>query len=466
MRQQIVAHLRESSILIQKIDLLDVQTESLYRAATGGHCRVEAAPVRSRHAKGEAMSERDTRQVIEFDHHTSDFAANTYETLAETRGKCPLGFSEAHGGFWTVFRHATGMSVFRDHKHFATSKFVDEEGVLRGGLTVPTIESLDLIPGEIDPPEWNEYRRLLNPVFSPDAVDRLRPRIRELADDLIDQFIERGEADLVEDLANLLPASVTIDFLGLDHGDLQLFSDPFHKATWAPAGSPEWLEAVEGFRKIPEVLMRAVEDRRSKPRGDYISKLVEMRIDDRLLTDDELIKILVQLLAGGIDSTAALLSCVFMYLEDHPEARRPLLDDPKLLQRATEEFVRYFTPIQAIARSATEDVVLEGEQIARREPVLIFMASMNRDERVFENPDAVVLDRWPNRHVGFGLGMHRCLGSNLARAMFQTTLLQVLSRLGDFRVEGAVPYGVRSTINGWITIPATFTPGPRVKPAS
>jgi len=407
------------------------------------------------------VTEIKPRKIIDFDHHSSGFAANTYETLAQQRAQCPLGFSEAHGGFWAVFRHATGMSVFRDPEHFTTAKFVDDAGVLRGGLTVPTIESLELIPGEVDPPEWRPYRRLLNPVFSPDAVDRLRPRIRELADHFIDEFIERGEADLVEDLANLLPASVTIDFLGLDHADLKLFSDPFHKATWAPAGSPEWQDAVEGFARIPTVLMQAIGDRRREPQNDYVSELVRMRIDDRPLSDDELIKILVQLLAGGIDSTAALLSCVFMYLDEHPEARQPLRDDPRLLQRATEEFVRYFTPIQAIARSATDDVEVDGAHISRRDPVLISMASMNRDDAVFDHPDDVILDRWPNRHVGFGLGIHRCLGSNLARAMFQMTLTQVLTRIGDFRVAGAVPYGVRSVINGWITIPATFTPGER-----
>jgi len=263
-----------------------------------------------------------------------------------------------------------------------------------------------------------------------------------------------------------LPASVTIDFLGLDHNDLRLFADPFHKATWAPAGSSEWQEAVDGFAKIPQVLMRTIEARRHEPRDDYVSQLVSMRIDGRLLSDDELIKVLVQLLAGGIDSTAALLSCVFVYLDEHPEARQPLIDDAQLLQRATEEFVRYFTPIQAIARSATEDVEVAGERIARREPVLLSMASMNRDQAVFDCPDEVRLDRCPNRHVGFGLGIHRCLGSNLARAMFQTTLVQVLRRVSDVRVSGAVPYGVRSTINGWNTIPASFTPGPRVTTSS
>jgi cytochrome P450 len=412
------------------------------------------------------MGKDRTRQVVDFDHHSPEFAKNTYETLAEMRGKCPLGFSQAHGGFWTAFQHSTGMAVFRDHEHFSSSKFIDEEGTVRGGVTVPAIESLVSIPEEIDPPEWHAYRTLLNPVFSPDAVDRLRPGILRRADELIDTFIERGEADLVQDLANLLPGSVTIDFLGLEQSDLKLFSDPFHKITWAPAGSPEWNEALEGFRKMPAVLMRAVEDRRNTPRPDYISELVRMRIDDRLLNDDELIKILMQLLAGGIDSTASLLSCVFMYLDEHSEARQLLVDDPRLLQRATEEFVRYYSPIQAIARCAKDDVVLEGQQIARREPILISIASMNRDDQVFDDPDEVVLDRWPNRHVGFGLGMHRCLGSNFARAMFQITLVQVLKRLGDYRVGSAVPYGVRSTINGWITIPATFRPSHRVRRAS
>jgi cytochrome P450 len=192
-----------------------------------------------------------------------------------------------------------------------------------------------------------------------------------------------------------------------------------------------------------------------------------MRINGELLGDEDLIKILMQLLAGGIDSTAALLANVFVHLDDRPDDRPRLRDDDALLKRATEEFVRYFTPIQSVARTATCPVQVAGEEFAAREPVMLSMASMNRDEAVFDDPDKVVLDRWPNPHVGFGLGMHRCLGSNFARMMFQVALSAILRRLPDYRIDRAraVPYRSKAQINGWVSIPATFSPSHRVTPA-
>jgi cytochrome P450 len=174
------------------------------------------------------------RTIIDFDHHSAEFGRRSTEVLREHRRRCPLGYTTNHGGYWAVLGHEAGKQVFREYEHFSVAKWVDDNGEVRGGLAIPTIESLDLIPNELDPPEWHDYRKLLNPVFSPKAVERLRPRAAQLIDELIDDFSEAGEADLVLQFANVAPALVTVDFLGLDRAQLDLFSDPFHKVTWAP----------------------------------------------------------------------------------------------------------------------------------------------------------------------------------------------------------------------------------------
>jgi cytochrome P450 len=407
----------------------------------------------------------DQRTAIDLDHHSEEYAAESTERLAEYRSRCPVAWSEHHGGFWCVSNHELGSAAFRDWESFSNAKFVDRSGDVRGGIVIPSNPSLNLIPDEVDPPQWHGYRRLLNRRFAPAAIDELRPRIRFTTAQMIDAFIERGEADLVLDVANPIPAAVTLEMLNLPIEELELFALPFHEIVYAPAGSDTRRHAEQGFVKIYDRVNELVGERRRHPReDDFMSELIAADIDGEALDDDEIVRIVMQLLGGGIDTTTALLGSVFMYLDEHPELRTRLLDEPGLLVTATEEFMRFYSPIQAIGRSTTRELQFGGEDLGAHEPVLISIASMNRDHHLFREPDSLILDRMPNRHAGFGMGIHRCLGSNLARAMFQETLVGVLKRLPDYRVdrERAESYAVISAVAGWITIPCTFTPGSRL----
>jgi cytochrome P450 len=172
----------------------------------------------------------------------------------------------------------------------------------------------------------------------------------------------------------------------------------------------------------------------------------------------------MNILGGGVDTTTALTSSVLLYLSRRPDQRQQLIDRPELLSLAREEFLRYFSPIHGIARTATRDVELDGWKIDEGDRILLAFASANRDPDAFESPEDVKLDRFPNKHIAFGAGTHRCLGSFLARMVYDTMLSEVLRRMPDYQVieDGIRAYPSIAVVNGWMSLPANFTPGAKV----
>lgn len=407
------------------------------------------------------------RPTIAFNHQSREHAENWEEAFRELRAQCPRGWSESFGGFWLATRYRDVVNIAQRPENFTTAKQVDPTtGDLRGGVSLPDVPDprFRAVPNESASPEWDGVRRLLNPRLSPKAVAARQARTRDLAAAVVDQFIESGRFDIVDDLANPLPAMVTMEFLGLELAEWQTHADPFHRLVYTPKDDPAMPEIAAAlghfFQRIDEV----VAQRRQAPREDMLSWLAYGKIDDAPLSDELIRNIAFQVLAGGVDTTTALTANVLMYLSRNPAVRERLINEPALLPYAREEFVRYFSPVHAPARTVTEDTEIDGWLFRKGERVLIAYASANRDEAVFADPDALLVDRYPNRHVGFGAGMHRCLGSFLARMMFDAMLSEILLRLPDYRVieEQAVPYTSIASINGWIRMPAEFTPGRKV----
>ena len=180
-------------------------------------------------------------------------------------------------------------------------------------------------------------------------------------------------------------------------------------------------------------------------------------IDGEPVPDDLLVDVLKLVLAGGIDTTTGAAAGALVFLGEHPEHRRRLIDEPGLIETACEEFVRWVTPTPVLARTATCPVTIGGQQIGEHERVMTNLFAANRDPSTFDHPDEVVLDRTPNRHASFGFGIHRCVGANLARAELQTMLSCVLARMPDYRVDltRARRYATAGVQNGWISVPAT-----------
>jgi cytochrome P450 len=397
---------------------------------------------------------------VDFDHHSPKFARHNREILRDLQTTCPVAWTSAHGGYWVASDYDAVATFSRDDDLFASGK--DFGNGVRRGVSIPETPG-QAIPIETDPPEFYGYRRLLNPWFAPGAVAKLEPTIRDVADALVDRVIEAGRFDVVLALTNPLPAIMTLHILGLPIDDWARYAMPMHEIMYTPPG-PEFNRVGAAYLDIAVAIVETIEQRRKDPKDDLLSYLAHADIDGRPLTDDELGGIVNLVIAGGVDTTTAVTSNALIYLSQNREARQQLIDDPERRKLACEEFLRYYSPIQALGRTITTDVEVKGQQLQAGERVLICWAGANQDPEMFENPDDVVLDRFPNKHTAFGLGLHRCVGSTLARAQILAMLDVVLERMPDYTVDeaGVQRYPSLAIVNGCITIPATFTPGPKV----
>jgi cytochrome P450 len=402
---------------------------------------------------------------IRFNHHSPEHAANWPAYYRDMRESNPRAWSETFDGFWLATRLRDIVGVAQNAEAFSVAKRIDPgTGEAIGGVTIPASGGTRVIPNEADNPEWEGLRRLINRRFAPRAIEERRQRARRFTAALIDMVIEQGECDLVDDLTSPLPAIVTMDLLGFPLEDWRAFADPFHKMTSTPTDSPEHAATMEGLYYYQRRAAELIAQRRREPKDDLFSLLVTGEAGGAPLDDETVMALAFNIMAGGVDTTTALASNTFIYLARNPQDRRRLIDEPELLPVATEEFLRYFTPIHALGRTAAQDTEVDGWKIGQGERVLLAYAAGNRDPEAFEDPETVRIDRFPNKHVAFGAGMHRCVGSFLARLMFQEMITAVLERMPDYQIDeaGLRRYASVGTVNGWTDIPCRFTPGSKV----
>lgn len=392
---------------------------------------------------------------VDFDHHSTEFAHDPWSPLAELRATCPVAFTENHGGYWVITSYDEIKLVAQDDVRFSSAS----------GITIPDKKNAGQrsIPIEMDPPDFLAFRRILHPMLSPAAVERITPVIERFVHAAIDEFIEAGRCDLVHDLADPLPAMTTLYKLGLPVERWPEFSEPMHQVVFLRQGDPRRADAMAGLQMISEVLYETIAARREAPRDDMISYLVGCTVDGRPVTDAEVKDMAYLVIQGGFDTTGSAISNALLHISRDDALRQRLIDEPGILNTAVEEFLRFEAPQLALARTALEDVELGGRHIKAGDKLLLVWASANRDEKWFDDPDAIDLERFPNRHMTFGLGGHRCLGSTLARAQIKAALTAVLRRVPDFRVdesEATRPQTV-GIAYGMYAMPATFTPGER-----
>lgn len=318
---------------------------------------------------------------------------------------------------------------------------------------------------EMDDPEHRSYRNVLNPYLSPAAVKRWVPFVDDLTRACLDQRIEHGSIDFVDDLANVVPAVLTLALMGIPVQNWKMYSEPTHAAVYTPEHSPDIQRVTEMHRQMGLDLVNNMVEIRNHPRPGVVNALLEMRIDGQPAPDLEILGNLGLLIGGGFDTTTALTAHALEWLSENPEQRQLLSRQrDTLLDSATEEFLRYFTPAPGDGRTFADDVELDGLHFKEGERLWISWAMANRDPAVFADADKVILDRKGNRHFSFGIGVHRCIGSNVARTVFKSMLTAVLDRMPDYRCDsgGTVHYETIGVIQGMRKLPATFTPGRRI----
>jgi cytochrome P450 len=371
--------------------------------------------------------------ATDFDHTDPAWAQDAPAIWDDLRRRCPVAHSDRFGGVWLPTRHEDVRAIANDTDHFTSQSVIVSNwkpDVPRPIGFAPPITS--------DPPFHEIARRLLLPAFAPNAIAPLEPTTRSICRELLDGLLAGGatEVDLAEGYAQHIPVRVIAHMLGVPESDGDRFRGFIHRIL-ERAGQ---VDPVEVEDTMLYYLQGVVADHRAHPRDDLVGFLLDARIDGQPLAEQHVVGTIALLLIAGIDTTWSAIGASLWHLAQHPEERRRLREEPALVPFAIEELLRYYAPV-TMARIVAEDIEVGGEQLREGDWVLLPFPAANRDPEAFEQADEVVLDRKRNRHAAFGLGIHRCLGSNLARMELTVAVEEWLARVPEF--ELADPDGVR-----------------------
>jgi cytochrome P450 len=299
-----------------------------------------------------------------------------------------------------------------------------------------------MIPLQIDPPEHKKYRKLLDPLFSPRKMALLDDEVSALVNQLIDGFIDRGEVDFAQEFSVPFPSQVFLTLLGLPLEELDRFLTmkdgiirPDH-VTGKLYGSREASDYQQQVAdSVYDYFNEILDQRETERRDDLLSLFLDAELEGDRLTREDILDICFLFLIAGLDTVTATLDCMFAFLAQHPEQRRQLVEEPDVIPNAIEELLRWETPVMGVARVAVAETELAGCPIHAGDQVMIMIGSANTDEAEFPDADVVRFDREVNRHIAFGGGIHRCLGSNLARLELRVALREWHKRIPDYEVE-------------------------------
>lgn len=375
--------------------------------------------------------------ATDFDHTHPDYAANAPEIWDDLRQQCPVAHTERFGGTWLPTRHADVATIAHDTEHFSSEGVIvsiwKPEGIAPVGYAPPITS---------DPPFHAEARRLLLPAFSPNEMKKWEPATRKACRDLLDEIVAGGAdvVDAAEQYAQHIPVRVIAEMLGVPAEDGDKFRRFIHRIIEAPGEFDE--ESFDPEDTLDHYLTQVVEDHRANPKDDLVGFLMNAEMNGEPLTDQHIGGTVALLLIAGIDTTWSAIGASLWHLAQVPSDRKRLVDDPSVLPFAVEEFLRFYAPV-TMARIVCKEVEVGGQTLANRDWVLLPFPAANRDPEAFEDADQFVIDRKRNRHVAFGLGIHRCLGSNLARMELQIAIDEWMQRIPDFELADADPSAVR-----------------------
>ncbi|MHC5903444.1 cytochrome P450 family protein [Streptomyces sp. S6] len=402
---------------------------------------------------------------------TWEFASNPYPAYAWLREHAPVHRTTLPSGVeaWLVTRYADAKQALADARLSKNPAHHDEPAHAKGKTGIPGERKAELMTHllNIDPPDHTRLRRLVSKAFTPRRVAEFAPRVQELTDDLIDRFAAKGEADLIHDFAFPLPIYAICDLLGVPREDQDDFRD------WAGmmirhGGGPRG-GVARSVKKMRAYLLDLIHRKRGDLGDDLISGLIRASDHGEHLTENEAAAMAFILLFAGFETTVNLIGNGTLALLTHPDQRELLqkslaAGEAELLETGVEELLRYDGPVElATWRFATAPLALGGQHIAPGDPVLVVLAAADRDPARFEDPDRLDLSRRDNQHLGYGHGIHYCLGAPLARLEGQTALATLLTRLPDLQLA-VQPDELRwrggLIMRGLRTLPVNFTSQP------
>jgi cytochrome P450 len=372
--------------------------------------------------------------ATDFDHTDPQWVADPFPIWDELRTRCPVARSERYGGTWMPLRHEDVAAVAYDTEHFTSRSVVVSE--MRPGPddlpapigTAPPITS--------DPPFHSLARRLLLPAFSPKRIDALEPMTRELCVGLLDATAGQPVIDAAVDYAEHIPLRVIVGMLGFPQEDADLFRRFIRMVLEDVDQSVEERQALIDEGELDAYMDARIAEHLADPQDDLTTFLLEAELDGQKLSVDHVRGTMVLLMIAGIDTTWSAIGAALWHLSQHADDRRRLAAEPDLMPTAVEEFLRAYAPV-TMARLVAQDFEFQGRAFKEGDWLLLPFPSANRDPEFFADADKVLIDRADNRHAAFGLGIHRCIGSNLARMELRVALEEWMKRYPDFDLVDA-----------------------------
>jgi cytochrome P450 len=391
------------------------------------------------------MSERPPVRdwATDWDHLHPRWIADPYPIWDELRRRCPIAHTGRFMGVYLPTRYEDVRAIAYDPEHFSSRRVVVRE-TPPPPIPAPPITS--------DPPQHRPARMVLLPAFTPDAMRRIEPRARAIANELIDRFARRGSCDAAVEYAQEIPVRVIAHMLGLPEGDGDLYRRWIHEIL--EVGITDTSAVVKAAGEMTAYFMGHVQARMEKPGDDLISYLLASRFDGEPMTVENVLGSLRLLLIAGIDTTWSGIGSCIWHLARTPADRRRLVDEPALMPTAIEELLRAYAPV-TMAREVVKETSINGCTFRPGQMVMLSFPAANRDPAVFEDADKVIIDRKENRHAAFGLGIHRCVGSNLARLELTVAVEEFLKRIPEFGLAGEVTWS-RGTVRGPRSLPIRF----------
>jgi cytochrome P450 len=402
--------------------------------------------------------------ATDFDHTDPQWVADPYPIWDELRARCPVAHTDRFGGTWMPVRHEDVAAVAYDTDHFTSRSVVVSE--VRPGpddLPAPIGQAP---PITSDPPFHALARRLLLPAFSPKPIEALEPFTRELCVELLDATAGKPQIDAAVDYAQHIPLRVIVRMLGFPQEDADIFRRFIRIVLEDVDQSAEERQAVVDEGELDVYMDARIAEHLANPQDDLTSFLLDAELDGTKLDPDHVRGTMVLLMIAGIDTTWSAIGASLWHLARHPADRQRLAAEPQLMATAVEEFLRAYAPV-TMARLVAKDFDFHGCPMKEGDWLLLPFPAANRDPEVFADADSVKLDRAENRHAAFGLGIHRCIGSNLARMELRVALEEWMKRYPDFElVDPTTVTWSAGQVRGPRTIPVRILGGSERRPGT
>jgi cytochrome P450 len=373
------------------------------------------------------------RDVVDFatdwDHTDPAWVADPYPIWEDLRGRCPVAHTDRYAGGWFPTTHEMVSSVANDTEHFTSRSVVVSHNKFPPNAVAPIGGAP---PITSDPPFHQIARRLILPAFAPGPINALEPQVRALCVKHLDSLVGRDEIDASADYAQFISPGVIATMLGFPEEDEDLFRDFVHLVLDLVDLAPE----VRGpmFMPMAEYFDKQIQDHLDNPRDDFTSYLLNVEIGGEKLAPEHVRGTMVLTLVAGIDTTWSAIGSAIWHLAHNPADLARLVNEPELMGVAVEEFLRFYAPV-TMARMVKEDIDFYGCPMKKDDWVLLGFPAANRDPEAFEDADKFIIDRAINRHAAFGLGIHRCVGSNLARMELRVAIEEFIARYPKFELS-------------------------------